>query len=53
RKEKRRAQVAVSARRYRFREKHKLLNLRKKVKDLTGQLHSHRSNPSYYDQTEL
>ncbi|KAL3672093.1 hypothetical protein V7S43_002757 [Phytophthora oleae] len=43
RKAKRRAQVAVSARRHRFRKKHELLDLRKEVEDLTDQLHSLRS----------
>ncbi|KAK1931958.1 hypothetical protein P3T76_012458 [Phytophthora citrophthora] len=43
RKAKRRAQVAVSARRHRSRKKHELLDLRKEVKDLTDQLHSLRS----------
>ncbi|KAG1703788.1 hypothetical protein DVH05_006801 [Phytophthora capsici] len=43
RKAKRRAQVAISARRHRFRKKHELLDLRKEVDDLTDQLHSLRS----------
>jgi len=43
RKAKRRAQVAVSARRHRSRKKHELLDLRKQVTDLTEQLHSLRS----------
>ncbi|ETK90202.1 hypothetical protein L915_05974, partial [Phytophthora nicotianae] len=43
RKAKRRAQVAVSARRHRDRKKHEMLGLRKEVADLTDQLHSLRS----------
>ncbi|KAG7389300.1 Transportin-3 [Phytophthora pseudosyringae] len=43
RKAKRRAQVAVSARRHRYRKKHEMLDLRKEVADLTDQLHSLRS----------
>ncbi|KAG7398758.1 Transportin-3 [Phytophthora boehmeriae] len=43
RKAKRRAQVAVSARRHRYRKKHEMLDLRKEVGELTEQLHSLRS----------
>ncbi|RLM95365.1 hypothetical protein BBO99_00003155 [Phytophthora kernoviae] len=43
RKAKRRAQVAVSARRHRYRKKHEMLGLRMEVGELTGQLHSLRS----------
>ncbi|KAG6969530.1 hypothetical protein JG687_00003173 [Phytophthora cactorum] len=43
RKTKRRAQVAVSARRHRYRKKHEMLDLRKEVAVLTDQLHSLRS----------
>ncbi|KAF4046629.1 hypothetical protein GN244_ATG01020 [Phytophthora infestans] len=43
RKTKRRAQVAVSARRHRYRKRHEMLDLKKKVTDLTDQLHYLRS----------
>ncbi|KAG3200894.1 hypothetical protein PC128_g4292 [Phytophthora cactorum] len=43
RKTKRRAQVAVSARRHRYRKKQEMLDLRKEVAVLTDQLHSLRS----------
>ncbi|RLN63279.1 hypothetical protein BBJ28_00006385 [Nothophytophthora sp. Chile5] len=43
RKAKRRAQVAVSARRHRYRKKHEMLDLKKEVTDLTAELHSLRA----------
>ncbi|KAG6586688.1 uncharacterized protein IUM83_18128 [Phytophthora cinnamomi] len=43
RKAKRRAQVAVSARRHRYRKKHEMLDLKQEMVDLTDQLHTLRA----------